>query len=95
MDYRPRPIDTTSVLLPPNILTLTEHLAVNAHEVWAAQRLSEGWSCGPQRSDPEKKTPNLVPYDKLPETEKEYDREIVLRTLKALYAMGYQIIKKD
>ena len=95
MSYHPRPVNTTSVRLDPDILSLIEHLAVNAHNVWAAQRLLDGWTWGPHRSDPDKKNPNLVPYESLPEEEKEYDRKIVTQTIKVIYAMGYKIIKQS
>ena len=57
MNYRPKPIDTTAIELSPEILKLTEHLAENAHDIWAAQRLSEGWTYGPERNDRQKRHP--------------------------------------
>jgi ryanodine receptor 2 len=68
-------------------------LAKNAHDVWAQQRLSDGWIWGSERNDASKKHPNLVPYDQLPESEKNYDRNIALHTIKAIIALGYSIEK--
>ncbi len=90
---RPVPIETSRIELSDEILQLCERLARNAHDVWADLRLSEGWTWGPQRDDAEKKHPNLVPYEELSESEKEYDRKIVLTTLKAIIALGYRIQK--
>ncbi|CAH0520026.1 unnamed protein product [Peronospora belbahrii] len=59
--YRPLPIDTTTVELPPRLLRLVDLLAENAHEVWAKGRMDEGWTYGPQRDDNSKKHPCLVP----------------------------------
>src|SRR5262249_23919884 len=49
------------------------------------------WTLGLERNDAEQKHPCLVPYEKLPESEKEYDRNAAMETLKAILAMGYTI----
>jgi hypothetical protein len=54
-------------------------------------RLSEGWIWGPKRDDAKKTHPCLVPYAELPESEKEYDRQTALETIKAILALGYRI----
>lgn len=93
MNYQPKPIDTTAVTLTKEILDLTELLGENAHDIWARQRMSEGWRYGPKRDDAKKEHPDLVPYNELPESEKEYDRSAALQTLKAIVALGYRIEK--
>ncbi len=94
MRYYPQPIETSSISLPPELVQLTERLAKNAHDLWACQRLQDGWTYGPQRDDQAKKHPCLVPYDQLPDFEKEYDRTTVMGTLKAILALGYRIQKE-
>ncbi len=91
MSYKPKPLDTSASTLRPELQALTERLAENAHDLWAAQRLAEGWSYGRQRDDAKKLHPCLVPYAELPESEKEYDRLAALGTLKAILALGYRI----
>jgi hypothetical protein len=91
--YQPKPIDTSKVALTPGIQELTERLAEHAHDIWAAQRLAQGWTYGPQRDDAAKRHPCLVPYADLPESEKEYDRAAAVQTLKAIVALGYRITK--
>lgn len=91
--YTPRPLDTSHIDLPESLSALLERLAENSHEVWAAQRIKEGWTCGPQRNDATKEHPCLVPYDQLPEGEKEYDRHTASGALKMVLAMGYRISK--
>jgi ryanodine receptor 2 len=91
-DYEPRPIDTTGVTLSPEIVELTELLARSTHDHWAQQRFSQGWTHGPQRDDWHKQHPCLVPYERLPDAEKQYDRTTALESLKAILALGYQII---
>lgn len=93
MTYKVKTIDTSHVQLTDDILELTELLAKNVHEHWASQRLSEGWTYGPRRNDQCKETPVLVPFEQLPESEKEYDRKTALETLKAIIALGYSIKK--
>jgi hypothetical protein len=95
MSYQPRPIDVALVALTPEILQLTERLAENAHDVWGAKRLAEGWTLGPKKDSDLKQTPLLVPYAELPESEKQYDRDLALATLKAALALGYRIEKSD
>ena len=92
MTYQPRPIDTARVQLSDEILELTETLAENIHDIWALQRISEGWRFGPSRNDLEKEHPCLVPYEELPESEKDYDRKTALETIKTILALGYKII---
>ncbi|HYY57231.1 MAG TPA: TRAFs-binding domain-containing protein [Pyrinomonadaceae bacterium] len=91
MNYKPEPSDTSRVTLTEDILRLTEKLARNTHEVWARQRISDGWRYGPVRDDARKQHPGLVPYEELSEAEKQYDRTTALETLKAILLMGYRL----
>ena len=94
MNYQPTPIDTSTITLPHDLHELTERLAENSHDVWAVQRMKDGWTYGLERSDAEKKHPCLVPYAELPESEKEYDRLAAVQTLKAIIVLGYRIERK-
>ncbi len=89
--YQPLPIYTSATRLPDDLTQLLEALAANAHDVWAAQRLQEGWRYGPVRDDDALRHPCLVPYDQLPEAEKDYDRNLVIETLRAILVLGYEI----
>lgn len=91
--YNPKPIDTSKIKLPEELLQLTEQIAENVHENWSAGRIAEGWTYGERRDDVKKTTPCLVPYDRLSESEKEYDRNTALETLKLIVALGYKIEK--
>jgi hypothetical protein len=93
MTYQPQPIDTSRVVLPVEVESLTELLARNAHENWAQQRLRDGWRYGPGRDDARKEHPCLVPYEQLPESEKEYDRKTAMETVRSILALGYRIVK--
>ncbi len=91
--YTPKPINTRGIALPSEINNLVEKLAKNAHDVWAVQRIKDGWTYGEKRDDGLKKHPCLVRYEELPESEKEYDRKMAVETLKTILALGYRIEK--
>ena len=93
--YTPKPIDLSDVELTEDLKELREAIAENAHEIWAENRQAEGWTYGPQRDDQLKQTPDMVPYSMLPEGEKEYDREMAMKTIKLLKKLGYDLIKRE
>lgn len=92
--YTPKPINTDKIELSDDLLLLTEKIAENVHDVWAAGRIAGGWTYGEKRDDDKKQTPCLVPYGDLPESEKEYDRNTAVGTLKLILSLGYKIEKK-
>ena len=89
--YTPQPIDTKEVMLPVELTELVEAMAKNVHEVWAETRIAQGWSYGPERNDQLKHHPCLVPYEELPEEEREYDRNTAISTLKLIQKLGFKI----
>lgn len=92
--YTPHPENTQSVELPEELLPLIEDMARNVHEVWSRNRLDDGWTYGPVRDDVAKHHPCLVPYEELPEREKDYDRATSQETLKLILKLGFTISKK-
>jgi hypothetical protein len=92
--YRPKPVDTAGIELDASIEPLIELLARNVHDLWAQERLAQGWTYGPARDDSTKQHPGLVPYEELPESEKTYDRQVAVGTLKAIAALGYHVTRK-
>ena len=91
--YKPLPIDTSGIEIEDQISILAEVLAEHAHDIWAAQRFQDGWTFGSNRCDERKHHPCLVPYSALPESEKQYDRNAAIGTIKAIVALGYKIEK--
>ena len=91
-NYDPKPVDTSIVKLPEAVNSLLEKLSKNAHENWAKQRMIDGWKYGPRRDDQKREHPCLVPYEQLPESEKEYDRKTAIESIKTIIAYGYQIV---
>lgn len=92
--YTPETIDTSRIRLGSDLEELVERLAQNNHDHWARKRIEEGWRYGATRKDKEKEHPDLVPYDELPESEKEYDRKTVVEAIKAIIALGYKVTKR-
>ena len=91
--YIPKPIETNDIELSAEIKELSELLAKNTHEVWAVGRINDGWTYGEARDDAKKHHPCLVPYEELSDSEKEYDRNTSLETLKLILKLGYKITK--
>ena len=92
--YEPYPIHLDDITLDENLSELQEAIAENAHEIWAKARTDQGWTYGPERNDQKKETPDMVPYCNLPESEKLYDREMAMQTLKLVKKLGFEIKKR-
>jgi hypothetical protein len=60
-----------------------EELAELEHLRWMAERRLSGWQYGPVRDELRRTHPDLVPWERLPEASRRFDREIVTATLEA------------
>ena len=92
--YEPYPIGLDDVELSDDLVELREAIAENAHEIWAKARTDQGWTYGPERNDQKKETPDMIPYCNLPESEKLYDREMAMQTLKLVKKLGFDIVRR-
>ena len=70
MKYRPNPVDTSNINLDDEFEELTELLAENVHDIWAKQRMNEGWTYGTKRDDDTKKSPILFHIPNCPNQRK-------------------------
>ncbi|MBD0325479.1 MAG: DUF4071 domain-containing protein [Pyrinomonadaceae bacterium] len=91
VNYEPAPIETAHISLPHSAHELVEALARNLH----ALRLKD-WQESEARDSVERvggneETACLVPFDALPEAEKEHYRRSASETLKATFALGYRV----
>ena len=93
--YRPTPLDVSGVTIPDDLRRLVEVLAENAHDVWAARRLAEGWRWGATHDAVAGTHPNLVRYADLDEQAKDMDRDMALGNISALLALGYEIRRPE
>lgn len=71
-----------------------EKMAQMEHQRFVEERLRAGWSYAPGPKDMERKTsPILVPWDELPEAEKEKDRNVVRELPRFLARAGLQVYR--
>ncbi len=92
-NYTPQPVNTEDIELSVELYSLVEQMAKNVHEVWAQNRIEQGWTWGEERNDMLKHHPCLVAYEELPEEEKLYDRKTAIETLKLITKLGFRITK--
>lgn len=91
--YIPQPIDIADIQLPHQLNPLLEAMAKNVHEIWAKERIQQGWKYGSKRDDNQKLHPCLIAYEDLPEEEKVFDRNTCIETLKLIIKLGFTINK--
>uniref|UniRef100_A0A3B4B2J7 B30.2/SPRY domain-containing protein n=1 Tax=Periophthalmus magnuspinnatus TaxID=409849 RepID=A0A3B4B2J7_9GOBI len=93
--YKPAPLDLNHVKLTPNQNTLVERLAENGHNVWARDRVRQGWTYSIVQDILNKRNPRLVPYNLLDEKTKKTNRDTVCAAVRTLIGYGYNIEPPD
>ncbi|KAI1893681.1 hypothetical protein AGOR_G00126200 [Albula goreensis] len=93
--YKPAPLDLSHVKLTPNQNTLVEKLAENGHNVWARDRVRQGWTYSIVQDIMNKRNPRLVPYNLLDEKTKKTNRDSVCAAVRTLIGYGYNIEPPD
>lgn len=93
-DYEPHPIDLSGVGIPDDLQDLCEVLAENAHEIWACDRMREGWTYGPVRDDARRQDPDLRPFNRLSDSKKSYCCEQMMNLLRLLEKLGWDPVKR-
>jgi len=71
-----------------------EPLAAAEHNGWVAHRAGNDWTWGETRDDAAKRHPSMVPYDRLPEREKEKDRNAIRHYPEFAAHAGYRIVRQ-
>ncbi|KAL7383245.1 hypothetical protein ABVT39_007231, partial [Epinephelus coioides] len=89
--YRPAPVDLSQILLSPAYEEVVNLLAENDHNVWARERIKQGWTYGAQQDVKAKRSPYLVPYSLLDERRRRVGRESVREAVCTLLAYGYSL----
>lgn len=79
--------------VPEELNALREALAEQVHDTWAAGRLADGWTYGPELDAARRTHPCLIPYGELPEREKAYDRRTAAATIRCILEHGYRIVQ--
>ncbi|XP_071375043.1 ryanodine receptor 3-like [Centroberyx affinis] len=93
--YKPTPLDLADVKLTPSQELLVDKLAENAHNVWAKDRIKQGWTYGIQQDLKSKRNPRLVPYTLLDERTKKSNRDSLREAIRTLIGYGYNIEPSD
>jgi len=95
--FTPNPADLSGIPEDARIRRLSMILAENSHEVWAVNKIKNGFVYGPERCDSgnRKTHPLLVPYHELPDSEKDYDISTAVDTFKTLISLDYVIEPKN
>jgi len=68
-------------------------LARNSHEVWAVERMSQGWRYGPTRDDNRKLHPSLFQYQLVKRENRLNDLNQAKQAILVVRAMGYSIVR--
>ncbi|XP_040906318.1 ryanodine receptor 2 [Toxotes jaculatrix] len=89
--YRPAPVDLSQVFLSPVHQEVVNLLAENDHNVWARERIKQGWTYGAQQDVKAKRSPYLVPYSLLDERSRRVGIESVREIVCTLLAYGYSL----
>ncbi|KAG9481022.1 hypothetical protein GDO78_010331 [Eleutherodactylus coqui] len=93
--YKPAPLDLSDVKLLPAQEVLVDKLAENAHNVWAKDRIKQGWTYGIQQDLKNKRNPRLVPYALLDERTKKSNRDSLREAVRTFIGYGYNIEPPD
>jgi hypothetical protein len=70
-----------------------EKMAKMEHEQWCQHKREAGWQYGTPRDDQQKIHPDLVPWENLPESEREKNTIIITHLPSLLAELGFQIDK--
>ncbi|XP_031434602.1 ryanodine receptor 2 isoform X2 [Clupea harengus] len=93
--YRPAPVDLSHLTLTAAQEAIVDCLAENEHNVWAKERIRQGWSYGPQQDVKSKRSPHLVPFSLLDERTQRSGSETVRDALCTILAYGYTVEPLD
>lgn len=86
--FNPIPLPIDAVMADPRLRSAVEAVAESIHDAWAAKRLSQGWEFGQATDRSEKKHASLVPYNELPEPERDIDRQVAATVIAGLIRLG-------
>uniref|UniRef100_A0A8C1VBL3 Ryanodine receptor 3 n=1 Tax=Cyprinus carpio TaxID=7962 RepID=A0A8C1VBL3_CYPCA len=85
----------SDVKMTPGQEVLVDKLAENAHNVWAKDRIKQGWTYGIQQDLKNRRNPRLVPYALLDERTKKSNRDSLREAIRTLVGYGYFIDPPD
>ena len=78
----------------PDVFMLQVYLTRNAHELWVDDMLSEGWVYDSASDMASKRSPSLVPFDRLPAVQQEHLHRATVVLVKLLLKNHFRITAK-
>uniref|UniRef100_A0A8C3ARP2 Ryanodine receptor 2 n=1 Tax=Cyclopterus lumpus TaxID=8103 RepID=A0A8C3ARP2_CYCLU len=93
--YKPAPLDLSHIKLTSTQEAMVDKLAENAHNVWARDRIRQGWTYGIQQDVKSRRNPRLVPYILLDERTKKSNKDSLREAVRTLLGYGYNLEAPD
>uniref|UniRef100_A0A671VHS3 Uncharacterized protein n=1 Tax=Sparus aurata TaxID=8175 RepID=A0A671VHS3_SPAAU len=93
--YKPAPLDLSHIKLTSTQEAMVDKLAENAHNVWARDRIRQGWTYGIQQDVKNRRNPRLVPYVLLDERTKKSNKDSLREAVRTLLGYGYNLEAPD
>uniref|UniRef100_A0AAX7UUJ1 Ryanodine receptor 2 n=1 Tax=Astatotilapia calliptera TaxID=8154 RepID=A0AAX7UUJ1_ASTCA len=93
--YKPAPLDLSHIKLTSTQEAMVDKLAENAHNVWARDRIRQGWTYGIQQDLKNRRNPRLVPYALLDERTKKSNKDSLREAVRTLLGYGYNLEAPD
>ncbi|XP_018521997.1 ryanodine receptor 2 isoform X1 [Lates calcarifer] len=93
--YKPAPLDLSHIKLTSTQEAMVDKLAENAHNVWARDRIHQGWTYGIQQDVKNRRNPRLVPYTLLDERTKKSNKDSLREAVRTLLGYGYNLEAPD
>uniref|UniRef100_A0A8C4LDX0 Ryanodine receptor 2 n=1 Tax=Equus asinus asinus TaxID=83772 RepID=A0A8C4LDX0_EQUAS len=93
--YKPAPMDLSFIKLTPSQEAMVDKLAENAHNVWARDRVRQGWTYGIQQDVKNRRNPRLVPYALLDDRTKKSNKDSLREAVRTLLGYGYNLEAPD
>uniref|UniRef100_A0A7M4FE55 Ryanodine receptor 2 n=1 Tax=Crocodylus porosus TaxID=8502 RepID=A0A7M4FE55_CROPO len=93
--YKPTPMDLSFIKLTPSQEAMVDKLAENAHNVWARDRIRQGWTYGIQQDVKNRRNPRLVPYALLDDRTKKSNKDSLREAVRTLLGYGYNLEAPD
>ena len=87
--YKPAPLDLSAIELSSKMEELVDKLSENTHNVWARERISQGWTYGLNEDSARLRSPHLVTYNSVDEAIKIANRNTASETVRTLLVYGY------
>ncbi|XP_054615531.1 ryanodine receptor 2 isoform X15 [Dunckerocampus dactyliophorus] len=93
--YKPAPLDLCHIKLTSTQEAMVDKLAENAHNVWARDRIRQGWTYGIQQDVKNRRNPRLVPYSLLDGRTKKSNKDSLREAVRTLLGYGYNLEAPD